>query len=78
MGRGRIEDWHKCAIPMKSKSHVPGKEELFSGEVHVYKNLATKEIFYDLDYKIKINKLDIHTPVNEFLNNISYTWRPKL
>ena len=78
LGRGRIEDWHKCAIPMKTKLHVPGKEELFSGEVHVYKNLVTKEVFYDLDYKIKINKLDIHTSVNEFLNNISYTWRPKL
>ncbi len=77
-GRSDIKDWHKCAIPMKTKLHVPGKEEIFNGEVHVYKNLATKEIFYDLDYKIKINKLDIHTPVNEFLNNISYTWRPKL
>ena len=54
--KGNLEQWHKYyyRFELNIQHNVNDKLMLFKGEVHFYMNEITKEVYYDLDYKIKL------------------------
>lgn len=52
---GNITDWHKCSIEINTRFHVENLKHPLSGEIHVYKNTSSGNVYYKRDYKIKLN-----------------------
>ena len=54
--KGNINDWEKYFYKFEPNIQhlVDGKLQPLEGEVHFYMNKATKEVYYERDYKIKL------------------------
>jgi hypothetical protein len=77
--RGNIDDWYKYQT---QKFNTPGvdiglKQTNPLAEVHFYKNAKTREVYYDMDFKVKIDIAgQPQITVQEFLNSLPKKWRP--
>jgi len=64
VNQGNISDWGKYKIKVDTKLQIEINGNLYPlrGQVHVYMNSVTKKVFYDRDFKIKLD-----TPGNPVL-----------